>query len=120
MGMSRSRESAFARIAQVQMQGVLAMKGYIVVNTEIIDSEAYSEFLEKISAVVAAGGGRYLVRTDNAEAVEGDWSKRLVIIEFDNLEAARGFITSSEFTSLDSLRQRAAKSRVAIVEEYAS
>ena len=28
----RSRELAFARIAQVQMKGVFAMKGYVVVN----------------------------------------------------------------------------------------
>lgn len=118
--MSRSRESAFARIAKVQMGDMVAMKGYVVVNTEVIDSEAYAEFLEKVPAAIAAGGGRYLVRTDSAEAVQGDWSKRLVIIEFDNIEAAKGFLTSSEFTALDSLRERAAKSRVAIVEEYAS
>ena len=117
-GVPRSREPVFARIAQVQMKGVLAMKGYVVVNTEVIDSEAYAEFLEKVPAAIAAGGGRYLVRTDSAEAVQGDWSKRLVIIEFDNIEAARGFLTSPEFTALDSLRQRAAKSRVAVVEEY--
>ena len=96
------------------------MAAYVIVNDEVLDEGTFSDFRERIGATVAAHGGRYLVRTDNAEAVEGDWSKRLVIIEFDNLEAARGFITSSEFTSLDSLRQRAAKSRVAIVEEYAS
>ena len=92
------------------------MKGYVVVNTEVTDSEAYAEFLEKVPAAISAGGGRYIVRTDNAEAVQGDWSKRLVIIEFDNLEAARGFFTSSEFTALDSLRERAANSKVVIVE----
>lgn len=119
-GVPRSREPAFARIAKVQMGGMVAMKGYVVVNTEVIDSEAYAEFLEKVPAAIAAGGGRYLVRTDSAEAVQGDWSKRLVIIEFDNIEAAKGFLTSSEFTALDSLRERAAKSRVAIVEEYDS
>lgn len=119
-GVPRSREPAFARIAKVQKGGMVAMKGYVVVNTEVIDSEAYAEFLEKVPAAIAAGGGRYLVRTDSAEAVQGDWSKRLVIIEFDNIEAAKGFLTSSEFTALDSLRERAAKSRVAIVEEYAS
>ena len=96
------------------------MKGYIIINTEITDSEAYAEFLEKIPVAVAAGGGRYLVRTDNAEAVQGDWAKRLVIIEFDNLEAARGFVDSAEFTALDPIRLRAAKSRMVIVEEYAS
>lgn len=93
------------------------MKGYIVIDAEIIDHEAYSEFGGKVPASVAAHGGRLLVRTSNVEAIEGDWvPKRLVIVEFDNLEAAKGYIGSAEYTALDVARRRATKSRIVVVE----
>ena len=93
------------------------MKGYVVIDTEIIDQEAYAEFVGKVPAALAEHGGRFLVRTSDAEAIEGGWEpRRLVIIEFDSVEAARGFVTSDEYTSLDDLRHRAAHSRIVVVE----
>ena len=93
------------------------MKGYVVIDTEVIDPEAYSEFAERIPAALAAHGGRFLVRTNEVEAVEGDWApQRFVIVEFDNLEAARGFIGSPEYGALDDVRPRAVNSRIVVVE----
>ena len=93
------------------------MKGYLVMDAEIIDTEAYSEFAKKVPAAVAAHGGRILVRTSNIEAVQGDWvPKRFVILEFDTLEAAKGFVGSADYRALDDLRQRAANSRTVVVE----
>ncbi|MCY3647082.1 MAG: DUF1330 domain-containing protein [Chloroflexi bacterium] len=93
------------------------MKGYVIVDTEVIDQEAYSQFLERIPGVVERQGGRFIVRTSDAEPVEGGWApKRIVIMEFDSLEAARNFVTSDEYTSQDDLRHRAAKARIVVVE----
>ena len=89
-------------------------------DTEIIDQEAYLEFLERIPGVVEGQGGRFIVRTSDAEPVEGGWApKRLVIMEFDSLEAARNFVTSDEYTSQDELRHRAASARIVVVEGVA-
>lgn len=97
------------------------MKGYIVMEAEILDAEAHAEFTKKVPTAVAAHGGRTLVRTDNVEATQGDWSpKRLVILEFDSLKAARGYIGSAEYEALDEIRQRAMKVKTVIVEGYAS
>ena len=97
------------------------MKGYVVIDTEVTDPEAYAEFVGKAPAAIAAHGGRFLVRTSTIDAIEGDWGpKRFVIIEFDNLEAARRFIGSAEYTSLGDVRRRATKSRIVIVEGYDS
>ena len=93
------------------------MKGYVVIDTEIVDPAAYSEFVAKVPAAMASHGARFLVRTSDAEPIEGDWApKRFVILEFDSLEAARGFVGSAEYEALDEVRQRAAKSRIVIVE----
>ena len=95
------------------------MKGYVVIDTEIIDTESYSEYVEKILAVIVAHGGRFLVRTSDIEPLDGGWEpKRLVIIEFDSLEAARGFVGSAEYGAIDEVRRRAAKSRIVVVGGY--
>lgn len=93
------------------------MKGYVIVDTEVIDQEAYQEFLQQIPGIVEAQGGRFLVRTSDAESVEGGWApKRLVIMEFDSLEAAKAFVNSEAYTSHNALRHRAARARIVVVE----
>ena len=93
------------------------MKGYVIVDTEVMDQEAYHEFLQRIPGIVEGQGGRFIVRTSNAEPVEGGWApKRLVIMEFDSLEAARSFVNSDAYTANDELRHRAARARIVLVE----
>lgn len=93
------------------------MKGYVIVDTEVMDQEAYQEFLARIPGIVEAQGGRFIVRTSDAEPVEGGWEpKRLVVMEFDSLEAARSFVNSDAYTSHDELRHRAARARIVLVE----
>ena len=93
------------------------MKGYVVIDTEVIDPEAHSELVDRFPAALAAHGGRFLVRTSDVEPVEGDWApQRFVIVEFDSLAAARGFIGSPEYRALDDVRSRAVNSRVVVVE----
>ena len=42
------------------------------------------------------------MRTSNIEAVQGDWAlKRLVILEFDSLETAKGYISSADYAAID-------------------
>lgn len=42
--------------------------------------------------------------------------KRLVIIEFDSLEAASGFIGSAAYTALSEVRHKAANSKIVVAE----
>ncbi|MDE0135608.1 MAG: DUF1330 domain-containing protein [Acidimicrobiales bacterium] len=95
------------------------MKGYVVIDNEILDPEAFSEFAAKVPDAMAAYGGRFIVRGGNPEAVEGDWAPdRLVIMEFDSREQASAFAASAEFAALAELRGRALKSRLLVAEGY--
>ena len=97
------------------------MKGYVVIDTEVVDAGASTEFFERIPQAMEACAGRYLVRSTSAEAIEGGWSpQRLVIMEFDDLQAARAFLDSAEYKALDELRGRAITSKVVVVEGYAA
>ena len=52
------------------------MKGNVLMDAEIIDTEAYAEFARKSPEAVAAQGGRVLVRTSDIEAVQGYWDAK--------------------------------------------
>ena len=95
------------------------MKGYVIIDTEIIEPEEYSEFVEQSAAAIAANGGRFLVRSSDIESFQGGWEpKRFVIVEFDNFEAAKGFLYSDEYGALDEVRRRVSNSRIVVVEGY--
>jgi len=93
------------------------MAAYVIVNDEVLDEGAFSEFRERIGATVDAHGGRYLVRGGSVEVVEGSWSaERLVVVEFDDVGAARSWLNSPEYTDLKKIRERSANANVIVVE----
>ncbi len=59
------------------------MAAYIHAEIEITDPEAYEEYRRQVPAMIAAHGGRYLVRGGAAELLEGEGApQREVILEF--------------------------------------
>ena len=64
-------------------------------------------------------GGRYLVRGGELHPVEGNPGlKRLVILEFSSVEAARRCYESPEYAPLLRLRQETAHSDIVLVEGW--
>ena len=95
------------------------MSSYVVIDTEILDQDAFSEFSEKILDALTAHGGTYLVRGGEIDTIEGDWTpQRIVVMAFDSDDGASEFVRSSEYAALQGLRQRALRSNVLVVEGY--
>ncbi len=95
------------------------MSSYVVIDTTVLDQQAFSEFAVKIREAMVANGGTFLARGSEIEAVEGDWTpQRLVIMSFDSDSGASDFIRSAEYTALDQLRSRAVRSNVLVVAGY--
>ena len=93
------------------------MAGYVIVNDEVLDQRTFSDFRERIGATVEAHGGRYLVRGGSVEVVEGSWSaERVVVVEFDDVAAARAWLDSPEYNELKQIRERSANANVIVVE----
>ncbi|RCK69067.1 DUF1330 domain-containing protein [Desertihabitans brevis] len=97
----------------------MTAKGYVLVRRTVVDADQASEYLRQAAEVVAAAGGRYLVRGGQAEVLEGEpdpdgtgW----VVIEFDSLEAARTFYHSAEYAPSLELAQTAFDRRYLLVE----
>ena len=93
------------------------MPAYLHGEIEITGPEAYEEYRRQVPAMIAAHGGRYLVRGGDAELLEGEGPlRRQILLEFPSLAALRAFYDAPEYQPLKALRQRASTGRLVAVE----
>ena len=93
------------------------MAAYALVEIEVTDPETYARYREMAPAIVAAFGGKYLMRGGATETVEGTWQpRRLVILEFPSMERLHAFYDSPEYAEAKALRQRSTKSTMVFCE----
>jgi uncharacterized protein (DUF1330 family) len=93
------------------------VSAYIIVETDIHDPEQYELYKQASPSAVAAGGGRFIVRGGQLAVLEGDWQpKRLVLLEFPDLDAAKRFYESPEYQAAKRLREGAASLKMVAVE----
>jgi uncharacterized protein (DUF1330 family) len=93
------------------------MPAYVIVETNITDSEHYEQYKAAASAAIAARGGRYLARGGELAVLEGDWQpSRLVVLEFEDLAAAKRWYDSDAYQHAKRLREGAAHLRMVAVQ----
>ena len=93
-----------------------AIKGYLIANIDVRDAATFARYREQVAPLIARHGGRYLVRGGEISVLEGSPSlKRLVVIEFPSLEAARTFYDSEAYRSVLALRLASSSGDVALV-----
>jgi uncharacterized protein (DUF1330 family) len=86
------------------------MPAYIIVETDITDPEQYERYKAASPGAIAAAGGRFVVRGGELAVLEGDWHpSRLVVLEFEDLDAAKRFYESEEYAAARKLREGAAR-----------
>lgn len=92
------------------------MTAYILAEVNVHDPETYDRYRARTPEIVARLGGRFVVRGGDPEWLEGSGARRIVLIAFPDREAARRFYDSPEYREIVGLRQRAAESRLAILD----
>ena len=93
------------------------MPAYVIVETDISDPEQYEQYKAASPGAIAAGGGRFVVRGGELAVLEGDWRPtRLVVLEFENLEAAKRWYDSETYQQAKRLREGAARLNMVAVE----
>ena len=96
------------------------MAVYMIVEIEIRDPESYSQYVDRVQAVVEAHGGQYLVRGGNAISLSGGWDpERIIVIEFASREQVRACFASAEYLALAPLREQSTTSRAIVVNGFA-
>ena len=93
------------------------MPAYVIVETDMHDPDRYERYKAASPGSVAAGGGRFVVRGGELAVLEGDWQPaRLVVLEFESLEAAKRWYESESYQEVKKLRDGAASLRMVAVE----
>jgi len=93
------------------------MAAYLYANIHVHDLALYETYRQQVPAMIAAHGGRYLVRGGAAETLEGEATpERQVILEFPDMASLKAFYTSAGYTEMIALRQRAATGHIFAME----
>ena len=83
------------------------MAAYIYGDIEITDPGGYEEYRRHVPDLIAAHGGKYLVRGGETTVLEGAApAGRQVLLEFPDMAHAIAFYHSDAYRPLKALRQR--------------
>jgi uncharacterized protein (DUF1330 family) len=95
------------------------MPAYLYGNIEVTRLDLYEEYRREVPALIAAHGGRYLVRGGAVSVLEGSAvPQRQVILEFPDMAHLQAFYTSPEYQRLIKIRQSASSGTLFAIEGY--
>ena len=89
---------------------------FYVSEFEVTDPEGIRPYSAAVESTFTPFGGRYVVRGGQAKALEGEATKRIVMIAFPSFEQAQAWYDSPAYRAIRPIRHQSAKSRVFIVE----
>jgi uncharacterized protein (DUF1330 family) len=85
--------------------------------SEAHDDEALAEYRRRNTESVTAHGGRFVVRGGPVEVLEGAWEPlRIVVMEFPDRAAARGWYESADYQAIAPIRQGASTTDIILVD----
>lgn len=93
------------------------MAAYLIAQVTIHDPEVYRSYTARSPEIIARHGGRILARGGTTEVLEGGAdNRRVVIVEFPSMEAARAFYNSAEYQQAKAIRAPASQAQFVIVQ----
>jgi uncharacterized protein (DUF1330 family) len=92
------------------------MVAFVIAEVDVTDPETYKAYQALTPGSVARHGGRFIARGGPTESLEGAQPKRVVIIEFESMAAARLWYHSPDYTEARAIREKAATARLYFVE----
>jgi uncharacterized protein (DUF1330 family) len=112
--------AACTTVAEPDGAPATAPKAYLVAEIEVVNPDPYKAYVAAAGPLVAAYGGKYLVRGGAAEALEGaPPAGRMVLVEFPSMAEAKRFYDSPEYTEVRQGRIENAVSRFILIEGLA-
>jgi len=93
------------------------MAAYVIAQTQAEQVDEIAEYRERVPEVIARYGGTYLVRGGQSVPLEGDWDpERVIVLRFDDVDAARRWYDSPEYKELRELRDRGSTTTMLVVD----
>ena len=86
------------------------MAALMVIQATVTQKDKYKAYQAGVAPVVASFGGRLKASGVGLEVLEGSHDgRRLIVFEFDSMDAIRSFWSSKEYAAVKPLRYGAAK-----------
>ena len=97
------------------------MPAYLIAQIEVRDPERYRDYTLHTPRVIAAFGGRMIVRNGERVVLEGPPDpRRVVVVEFPTLADVIRFHGSPEYTVLRRMREAAGDAQIIAIDGFAS
>jgi uncharacterized protein (DUF1330 family) len=94
------------------------MTVYVVNEIVVTDPQLFQTYVAQVPPILAAYGGRYVVRSGATVTIEGEDPGRVVISEFPDRAAALAWRNSPEYQAILAIRDASSTSRVYVVDGY--
>ena len=91
-------------------------KAYLVAHIRVHDAEKFEEFKKMSGPAIQQHGGRVLARNPHPDHREGALRGLTILIEFEDMDRARAFYESQEYTAARLVREQAAETDLMLVE----
>ena len=93
------------------------MPAYIIARVNVTNAEKYKNYQALSPGALEKAGGRFLVRGGKTSTLEGpEENRRIVILEFENMEKAQAFYDSDEYQTAKGEREGAAEAQFIAVD----
>jgi uncharacterized protein (DUF1330 family) len=93
------------------------MPAYVIAHIDVTDPVRYAEYIKMSPVSIQKFGGRFIARGGKAESLEGSWQpKRLVLLEFPSLEAAKQWYASDDYAPAKALRQATSTGDLVVID----
>lgn len=94
------------------------MSVYIVAQLKFTQRELYDRYQSRFAGVFRKFKGKLLVADEQPVVLEGDWGRKVVIMEFPDDAAAQDFQTSPEYQEIAVDRKAGADAIVLTVRSF--
>ena len=94
------------------------MAAYVVNEIWVSDAERFATYAVQVPPTLPPFGGRDVVRSGAAQAIEGEAPARIVILEFPDRAAALAWRASDAYQAILPIRDATSTSRVFVVDGY--
>ncbi|MGD9183466.1 MAG: DUF1330 domain-containing protein [Desulfobacterales bacterium] len=93
------------------------MAAYMIARINVTDWDRYNEYIKVTPGIIAKYGGRFIVRGGEMVTLEGPEEKwRIVVVEFPDLQKAKDFYNSADYTDAKKIREGAALAQFVAIE----
>ena len=94
-------------------------KGYVIYTGTIRDQARFDAYVENTVPTITQSGGRPIVVQDDPDVLDGEApGSRIVVLEFDSVEAARAWYESPEYQAVVGERLASAEGGAVIVSGF--